>query len=437
MVKIKQIEELLRKWNIFNYLKIKYHYMYLLSSKKYNFFWLIFFITLCIGTILIIYWSKTIMPIPCEGPADCVRYTAMFECFKNNSFNVKIEYPFNIRPLAPYLASLLSSNPIDGFHLLNGISIILFICSFFTISKTLKFSYMEFIIFVFWFIFHPLGVRLYYYIPSLVDPLCYAIYGWLTFFYINKQKVIFLIVLFISFFAKESFIFIAIITIVAESILMIYQYCKNKIIHYDSLLYIFGVLIIIFIYKVIQKTVLMKIFPPAQNYELNSIHTILFFLIRVYKDPKLLVVWIGSFFMATGCFNVLIFGKLNKLKEICKNRELMFLFFGTIGFIVLGLIAGSDMSRIIFHGIIFIICFLFYLNHYLNKSYLLLIWIVSITSVLNANIILSSYHIEYDYYIFKRLDRIIYFIAINVFFMLLLILIKKYLFNGKLKILNK
>lgn len=149
MVKIKQIEELLRKWNIFNYLKIKYHYMYLLSSKKYNFFWLIFFITLCIGTILIIYWSKTIMPIPCEGPADCVRYTAMFECFKNNSFNVKIEYPFNIRPLAPYLASLLSSNPIDGFHLLNGISIILFICSFFTISKTLKFSYMEFIIFVF------------------------------------------------------------------------------------------------------------------------------------------------------------------------------------------------------------------------------------------------------------------------------------------------
>ncbi len=415
---------------------IKYN-KYFLSKyiKSINVLLLLIVIFIC--SFFLFFWSKTIKPLPCEGASDCVRYNAMFESFKNNSFNVKIEYPYNIRPLAPYLASLLSSNPIEGFHFLNGISIILFGCSFFAISKILNFTYMEFIIFVFWFFFHPLGVRLYYYNPIHVDPLCYAFYGWLTYMFINKKRINFLVLLFLSFFAKESFIFIAIISIIAESIFLIYQYYKNKIIHYDNALSILGVLIIIFLYKVIQKTLLIKIFPQAENYEISSFVTILYFLVSVYKDPKLLIVWIGSFFMATGCFSVLIFGKLKNLIKLYRNRELIFLFLGTIGFIVLCLLAGSDMSRIIFNGIIFIICFLFYLNHDLKNSYLLLILIVSITIVLNANIILSSYCIEYDYYIYKRLDRIIYFIAINMCLIIFLMIMKIYFLDKRFKLFSK
>lgn len=398
---------------------------------------LLFFMVIVLCSFVLFYWSKTIKPLPCEGPADCVRYNAMFEYFKNNCFNIKIEYPYNIRPLAPYLASLLSSNSINGFHLLNGISIILFVCSFFAIYKILNFSYMGYIIFVLWFFLHPLGVRLYYYNPMHVDPLCYAFYGWLTYMFINKKKIIFLILLFLSFFVKESFVFIAIITIITEAIFLLYQYYKYKIFHYNNLLNILGVLIILFIYKLILKTVIMKVLPQAQNYEITSFGTILYFIKMVYNDSKLLVVWIGSYFMATGCFSVLLFGNLKKLKEIYKNRELMFLFLGAIGFIVLGLTAGSDMSRIIFNGIIFIICFLFYLNNDLNKYFILLIWFISITVILNSNIILSSYHIEYDYYIFKRLDRIIYFIAINVYFIIFFMIIKLYFFNNKLKLFSK
>lgn len=377
---------------------------------------------LVFSSLLLTYWflNVNITPTLCAGAADCLRYLDMARSFTNGEYS-SIDYPFNLRIMSPWLASIISNDVSKGFIWLNGTSALFFIIFCFKIINLLNLRNLDFWILTLWFFLHPLGFGLYFSsTPQSADPLYYAFIGLVTLLFISQKRFLLWTSVSIALLAKESFIFIVFIIVLAEFTYVISTRDKRAL---PALTSICGAVFVLLIYKIEKNLIQNFLFSQTQEYEITFLRTILFWLNEIWIDPKRLIVWIGSIFCSTGLFTIFVFLKKYTPKSPLKTRLDVYFILGSFGFIVLGLLAGSDMSRIIFNGNLLIILAILIScrNQYHSINELLITLSLSILTVLNYTRFFPK-NFEYGYYLGS------YSIAPTINFILIIISIMSFLY---------
>lgn len=390
---------------------INFFIRYLEEKPKINSLgWTLFF-----ALFMVIFWSLTsnVNLSFCSERSDCYQYLKMANSFTSGEYK-SIDYPFNLRIMSPYLASLISHDVSLGFIWINGTSAILFVIFCYGISRLLNLRNLDLWILVLWFFLHPLGFSLYLSAtPQSADPLYYALTGLITLLFISQKRFLLWISVSIALLAKESFIFIVFIIVLAELTYAISTRDRRAI---PALASICGAFFVLLIYKIEKNLIQNFLFSQNQKYEITILQTIWYWLNKVFNEPTRLFVWIGSIFCSTGLFSVFIF--LNKyiFKSPMKSRLDIYFILGGFGFIALGLLAGSDMSRIIFNGNLFIILSILIScrNQQLSINPLLITFSLSILIVFTYPIFFPP-QFEYDFYTSgHRIAPTIYLILIIV-----------------------
>ncbi|MCW8886008.1 MAG: hypothetical protein OQK12_12275 [Motiliproteus sp.] len=347
----------------------------------------------------------------------------MAESFSTNNFT-SIEYPFNSRILTPWLASFLSEDIIKGFSWINAFSTILFIYFCFHITRKLQLNNLVFLGLSSWFFIHPLGFQFYLASPASVDPFTYALLALTTLLFLSKLRVLMWATIFISLLAKESFIFISLLVIAAELAYICVIRDRRSL---SSITSVFLGFMVITLYSHIKTIIGTDFFPQTQEWEISTIDTISWWAREAYNSPERIIVWAGSFFCATGLYSAFLTINIMRERDPIEIRTLTFLGLGSAGYVALGLLAGSDMSRIIFNGNLFILLFCLLSFHYLKLPHT---YAASITSI---SIISSLFYtnffpapFEYKYYTNGNdITSTSIYLALNIFTLLLLRIIMK------------
>ncbi|MGH6648388.1 hypothetical protein [Aquabacterium sp.] len=337
----------------------------------------------------------------------------MSEGFKNHSYQA-IERPFNTRILTPLVAAWLPGDTTDGFTAITFASFLVFMIAWYFISKELGFPIHVFGFLVAWFLIHPLGVQIYYSLRQLIDPMSYALMAIAIYFYLSSRHALFFVTMFISLLAKESFLFVLMVAVATEiySSLRGHQEPKSayRFTAYAILIYVSYQVAIYFCQQ--------AFFPAAD--QTNIISTIRLWWRKVRHDPNRLIVWAGSFFCATGTLAALVFQKKPSPVSAIEFRQSFFLKLGACGFVALGLIGGSDMSRIIFNGIVFIFPALILQVNHSSKNHLTSL--VYASSLLIATIypLFFKTTFEYTYYFSNQIGSSLVFVLIVGFSILMI-----------------
>lgn len=301
--------------------------------------------------------TATVVPAVCDGGGDCVKYLAMAQGFADGVFP-PIEHPFNLRIAAPWIVSgMVSLGAPDftqAFLWLNYAAASAFVVCVYGAMRGMGFRSPEFFIVILWFFLHPLGFRLYYTVPASVDPLAYAFLAAILWLFVARQRTAMWLVVLAALFVKESFQFIAMIGGLAEAAHAFFNRGEERRKAIASAL---GGVAAILAYKISQHAFLSGVFPQKQEYYIGAVLVLGYWGLQAIKDPSRFIVWAGAFFCSTGFFSAYLLGKWRWMIEPEKARLTLFLGAGAAGFAAFGLLAGSDMSRIIFNGNLLILSF--------------------------------------------------------------------------------
>lgn len=335
--------------------------------------------------------------MPCEGLGDCVKYMAMSEAFRSGSFGA-IDSPFNTRVLAPWLSSLLPVTVTQGFLITNAIASLVFVVAWHGISRALGLRNVEFAALLAWFFLHPLGFALYHAMPGSVDPLAHAMLGLTTWAYLRRHASLPALLL-LGLLAKESFSFVCLIIIAAELVRMRLSPSHELTRSSPKVMlgYAIGALLT---YKLLQIGIEHWLFPPTNGFTLKASDTVHHFWKEVKRHPDRLLVWLTSIVCVTGAFPALLARLWNIHRTGDQISATVYLTLGATGFILLGLLGGSDMSRIIFTGNLLVIGAMLYpMGGRLPGA-----WSTALTTALSLVIALHYTRmlpatLEYDYYL--------------------------------------
>ncbi len=360
--------------------------------------------------------------MPCGELGDCVKYLKMAHSFATTNFQ-SIESPFNLRILSPWLASHNPRNFNIGFMLVNCISELIFVLCWFGIACKLNFNNFKLFILIAWFFLHPIGFSIYSFMPAMVDPIAYGLLSLVTLLFLYKRRFLLMLALFLGLLAKESFLFVLMLVVFSELIYMIRVKDKReKIITITS---IFSLLLLFLLYKLVIVWMQHHLFPPYGQYGVSIIDTVRFWMGQALQDSERFVVWLGSFLCVTGLFSVFLLDFTLSFKNPEQERYLVYFVLGSIGFILLGLLAGSDMTRIIFNGNLLIFSLFFMSQNKCNFNKCLLTFLLSIIIALNYTILLPSAYFEYNYYNSHSIRKIVFFIFIDVLAIIFIIVTSK------------
>jgi len=286
----------------------------------------------------------------CDG----VQYQATYEYFRGRSKHYQVKFPFHSRVLVPWLAAQLSSqNPAKAF------TIILWCCTLLTIFLlVLSWQWLHIpwylqVVGVGWLLFHWTGlIRFNLYDPITVDAPSYVFHSLLVLLFIQPRWL--WLLCFITPLAtaqKESWLAILLLLALYE---LIYQrFFKAKATYRKFWIYAVALVL-----AVATKWLLNEWFTPSNGAGKNSLITILFFIKVTLQNPLDIVRWIMAIFMGFGGLWLLTSQKLwtrsFRYEEV--NTPLGLLVLLHLAF---GILAGRDMTRIIFLGFPFIMTFIF------------------------------------------------------------------------------
>lgn len=375
-----------------------------LTKNSIHYYSLIFVLSL----FGLIYYSAWInfAPSTCDGLGDCVKYTSIYYSLINSTYPTTIEYPFNLRVLVPFIASKFSSDINYSFFMVNLFSALTFVIFTYKSMQLLALKNIHFLILILWFLMHPLGFHLYFVIPISVDPFVYAIMSVSLYLYLRKSYTYLFITLFVGLLAKESFLFILIIL----TLTTLYSFLSNP--SEKKLLILLGGIIEVLAYIYVRNHYITTIFPQSQPYPISMTGTIGYWLHQALNDPNRFIVWIAAILCSSGLFLFNLNYRSITLKRISSDEHLLFLVLLSLGYISFGLLAGSDMSRIILNGGLFILLSIFLLS----KN------IFNLTLTFLFSFIILRYYtnwfpspIEYEYYGSQQLNKILLYLAINLF----------------------
>lgn len=314
------------------------------------------FLGLVITSCLTFFWLLNRTAMPCEGLGDCVKYGQMAQAFASGSFHA-IDGPFNTRIAAPWIVSLLARNAeqgfnvVQGFLLLNAVSAMTFVVAWYGIARQLGLRNIEYFSLVLWFHIHPLGFGLYHAMPESVDPMAHAMLAAVTWMYFARHRLL-LPTLLLALLTKESFTFICLIMIAAE---LVHAHAIGGRNARRSWHLIAGIIAVILVHKVAVHLIEQHWFPHTLGYSPTARDTVHHFWREAMRDPARFLVWFTAITCVVGAFPILWLKRWQVPETAADRRTATYMLLGCAGFIALGLVGGSDMSRIIFTGNLLVI----------------------------------------------------------------------------------
>lgn len=297
---------------------------------------------------------QTYAPPPCGGMGDCVKYLRMSELFADGrSFPAPIEYPFNLRVGMPWLVSLFGGDFVRTYLWASIASSFAFVAFLYAFCRALGFLAFEFVFMALWFLLHPLGLAFLFSQAAYVDPLAQAMLGLVALLFVERKRGAFWCALGAALLVKETFVFVALAAMLAELACVVAARGKDLRVSRAALVSCAGGAAVLVLYKLAEAFGLPLVFPKSQSFGITSFGILKWWAGQALQDPNRILVWIGACFCATGFFSVLAVGRwpvAKLLSDAFEVRRLAFLALGAGGFIAFGLVAGSDMSRIVFNG---------------------------------------------------------------------------------------
>ena len=342
-------------------------------SKRYH-----HAILLYITIIIYVFYFRFNETIDFEncGLCDAKQYNKLYDYFEGGEAT-QIAYPFYSRPFVPFLASIMPGNKVTiGFHVVNFIFILL---SVFTIKKLWDFltiqSWLQWVGFG-WLLTHWTGIIRYNLFDHItVDVPLYFVQGLTILLFFQKKYKWFYLITPLALLQKESFLAIAVM------LLFIHIWFERKNWYTDGKHLLYSLLVGI----AFQKGILSLL--PDQLDQRNSIMALLYHGKLAIDNPTRFIRWFAAFGGAFGVIPFIILFKIKSL-NIRDSKELTLLIF-SIMYCCFGLLAGEDITRILFLGFPFIMTLSLLFFQKLSK------WLVIIAIALSA-VALHIYPIVID-----------------------------------------
>jgi hypothetical protein len=275
----------------------------------------------------------------CDGN----QYLQMYNYFAGNISSYEVGFPYYSRIFVPLLASLLPLNDaIQNFMLVNMIFSIASVSAIYFLWKKLDIPLYLNLIGLFWLLFHWTGlIRLNMLDPLTVDVPTYFIQTLFILIFINKKFKWLWLLAPVAVFQKESVNALIII-------LLVYSFFHNKM--YEEKIPWMDILIAL-ILSIGVKFFFTVFYPPMEATDKNAFSTVLINTFAIIQDPFKIIRWIVAAFTAFG--GMLLLSLIN-VRRYIPGATMNFLSLMSLTYLALGIIAGGDMTRIIFLGFPFI-----------------------------------------------------------------------------------
>lgn len=285
--------------------------------------------------------NKTIDFESCEL-CDAREYNKLYNYFETGESS-QISYPFYTRPAVPFLASSLPGNNVTlAFHIINFIFILLSVLTINKLWSILKLKpWLKWIGFG-WLLTHWSGLIRYNLFDHItVDVPLYFVQPLALILYYRKNFKWFYFLAPLAILQKESFLAIVLI------LLFLHIWNEKSSWFKEGKHLICSILIAL----IVQKGVLSIL--PDQLDQRSSLMAILYHGRWALEDPSRFIRWFAAF---GGAFGVFPFIVAFEVKSISFNdSKIIPLLVLSSMYMAFGLLAGEDMTRILFLGFPFII----------------------------------------------------------------------------------
>ncbi|MGL1884901.1 MAG: hypothetical protein OCD76_00190 [Reichenbachiella sp.] len=274
----------------------------------------------------------------CDGH----QYQKLYDYFKLGE-SYQMRHPYFLRTLIPYLSSLVPNLDIGvSFDVIN---FLFFILSVIVITKLWQHLNIDFVyqcIGIFWLVIHWTGIVRYNLFDNLtVDVPVYLFQAWLLLLFLKRKHYWLYLLLPLAMIQKESIL--SVVVILAFSSLYFDRGAQRK----QAIMHLGLSLAVAILF---QKIVVYLL--PEQLDSKSSIGALLWHGRWALQDPTRFIRWFAAFGSAYGVlpFLVLVLFRLQRLTDKTYSTILVLcLMYGAFG-----ILAGEDMTRILFLGFPFI-----------------------------------------------------------------------------------
>jgi len=281
---------------------------------------------------------------------------------------ISLSHPFSQRIMVPFLASLINSGSIiKDFQYVNLVFTLLAVWITFLLWRHLGFELKWFVAGFTWLLLHWTGlIRLNAFDPITVDVPIYlfqALFLWL----ILKRKFVHLVWLApLATVQKESFIALMIV-------LLIYSLWHNK--KTDEGYYDISFIVAALVLSVMVNSLVNAQLTPTEEVK-SSFVMLAYHAKKALLNPFEIVRWITAMAMAFGPALFLAFRHYGKTYRYDNTRNLLLIF--SLTYLGFGILAGGDMTRIIYLGFPFIATWIIFELRDLKSTQVTLIGLLSI-----------------------------------------------------------
>jgi hypothetical protein len=307
----------------------------------------IFFLTVITAAAFVLYFFiQPVLTYAACKLCDGSQYAAMYRYFNGDTTVYSAAFPYYSRALVPFLASLI---PVDdiylNFQFVNLLFSIAGVIAIFYLWKTLDIPVYLILIGLFWLLFHWTGlIRLNAFDPLTVDVPTYLFQTLLLFIILSKRYNWLYLLGPVTVLQRESILILLLV-------LLMFAIINNYVFKHEEKLPLVVFLIAI-ILTVFAKYIFTRIYPAIDITEKSSVRLVLFYIKEVLIDPFKIIRWIVGIFMAYGAFLVLASFKIKK--DVFNSSFMLILGCMSGIYLLLGIIAGGDSTRIVFLGFPFI-----------------------------------------------------------------------------------
>ena len=331
-------------------------------------YWLIIFLAL--GTAAFLFYKEQQPPLSYHFAEDFDGndYEHVYNYFIGVEEGFDVPFPFHQRVLVPFLAAQLNSGDIiQDFQWVNLAFTLLAIAVIFSLWRMLGFD-LKWIWFGFiWLLFHWSGlIRLNAFDPITVDIPLYVFQG-LFLIVLLKRKFMHLLWLApLAITQKESFLGLIIL-------LVIYAWWHNR--KTEDGYYDLKILLAALILSIGTLLTIEYLFSPSTAGK-GALITIAYHAKEAILNPFELIRWLAAISMAFGPAIWLTIYRYTKTRSYDNTRNLLVLFSGL--YLAYGILAGGDMTRIVFLGFPFIATWIIYELRDTKRSALIWILVLSL-----------------------------------------------------------
>jgi hypothetical protein len=331
----------------------------------------LFFLTVITAAAFVLYYFiQPVLTYATCKLCDGGQYAAMYSYFKGNASVYSAAFPYYSRAMVPFLASLIPTEDIYlNFQIVNMLFSIAGVIAIYCLWKALDIPVYLILIGLFWLLFHWTGlIRLNAFDPLTVDVPTYLFQTLLLFIILSKRYNWLYLLGPLAVLQRESILILLLV-------LLIFAIISNYVFKTGEKLPVV-MLVLAIILTVLTKYIYTRIYPAIDITEKSSVRLVLFYIKEVVFDPFKIIRWIVGVFMAYGVF--LVLASIKVKKDVFSSSFMLILSFMSAIYLLLGIIAGGDSTRIVFLGFPFIMTWILIVLKEVNVKLTILALVLSV-----------------------------------------------------------